>query len=347
MVNSKPSISSSLESRLNQSHHFLISLELGLQNSAQKRQIRKKPYLRRIAFIREQIKRVKQLHSVVSESESFDKNQQNFGLPDFGLCTPEERSITCDFLHGRREALKAIGTQSLQILGWAEKAVERSSFSFMNIFRLSSLKKIMNRLDVWIAELEYEDQTIDQQISKIARLSKSGQNLESNLNGLVVLFGEIDRLGSRIHRLKETIAESEKVIANMEHWLHQNNAQSVQPEIPRPLITNEHQVLRDLAANFRTDPLVETHKRLSLAKNYIKDCLDRVSNQTNRPTIDRLVDKKNNSSAPPQKISYAPPVSPNYASENQMSGGMLNFMYPKPKAEISSTTRKKRKKRRK
>ncbi len=274
----QPRADDNLQTWLATQQHRLVALSATLDDMARASAITQQLYFERRNFLKSKINLISQI-SAIQAADSLDKDQvASLGLPQMEHCSRKEREVCAQFLSQRLKVLQELYQETAGILHAArESGRQNPVLNFLNIFRLSKMRRLLARLDYCLSQIGYDEQDFNAQVSKLVALFQNdhaGKKVEANLRGLMSLFQELEQINIRVARLKNDVAEEEGVVANMEQWLNRVIAQEQTKKLSRPAPASSlRHANEDDAIGAKLNPLAHSEKRLVLARQYVETCL--------------------------------------------------------------------------
>ena len=253
-----------------QLHHRAVALELALRDAYRQRQVSKKAYQDRSQFIKKAIDHLSRTKTFLQNMEHGRQNSE-FGLPKLQDCSPEELSVVSFFLGERRQLLSGLIRESSDISKWLQCVTFGKSGWIRTLFRLSKLRKKLSKLEhLRLFQNQEEDLT-----ENATKLFMKGQpnhrqrlKVGTTLEGLMTVFGELNKLASRVAKLQQNVAKEQTTVKRMEQWLElkQQDLRALTPSPPPSLDDMYEAELK--AQSISQAPLQRTEERLVLARRW-------------------------------------------------------------------------------
>jgi len=261
----------------------LTAMQASLEHAYREQQISRRQFFERQAIVEGlegEISRIRALHS----SENSGPIDQIDFVPLTTKLDEKEAALTVDFLEKKYLYLDKVHRQVQKVLKWSDKVSTGKMFAITIVFRLSSINKILKKVDGALQNLQDDDielnQYIDQLCSSLEICSTNGETSQDRLQSVIRLLENHERLKQKMRDLQNSIYAAENELRELEHHVR-NFHQSRTPEtiysgIPTPSASNSlrksltGQYARQIDDCYHTIDVIER-----FVKSVIEDAPDR------------------------------------------------------------------------
>lgn len=224
----------------------IVALEICLREMFQSGNADPKDYKSRL----ESVRKTREVLSAIRRSAKAvgyaEKDQREAGLPLTGPYTREQWSICDHYLEEKQKCIRAINKDLDKIIGWCQKALRGSLGIWQLTLTLSSLRRMIQRLDSRKRVVDFDNDKIDRMVT--SGLHQTGHYVDpkrrhQTIESLIRLFQNLEAMSQRVAKKKARLSEKKaKILAKQEHLqTRMEKLKSLQPSFlpPTPLTTQK------------------------------------------------------------------------------------------------------------
>lgn len=206
-----------------QYHHRLLSLEADLKDHARAQALSPRAFTKRVKQLKDVQKSLNALQRLCLAEVPGQSAATDIGLPVLDDCTPAERAVCEDFLGERRDAISVMEEETARVYKWLVETVSGRTGPFRLTFRLSKLRRLIQRSERETQSIQDASKGMALQIDKLLQSRKGGgrEHGASTLDGLMTLFTQLDGTIGRVAQLRALVRKEQVKTNSMDAWLKQ------------------------------------------------------------------------------------------------------------------------------
>lgn len=180
-----------------------------------------------------------------------------------------------------------------QISRWASDAAKHIGGGFKGTLRLAKYKKIRIDLENLQTSQEMEKNRQDKLVKAVSNnLADNGIIAKQNqIETLLGIYDHLNTLASRVERLENRLKTENSKVMQMKEWL----AEQSHTKIPNPPSIEQMQHMKKLSEASCYQPIKYSEKRLTLARNFVNNCLEVGSPSPKRSHSKKIAYQNSNS----------------------------------------------------